>query len=76
MQYDSTVAASVLTDPAMNKLCSAFTYLMGIVSSINSPTPEGAEADPAFAKKDSTRTLIIRLAGFVCGWLPPALSQP
>ena len=54
----------------MNKLCSAFTYLMGIVSSINSPTPEGAEADPAFAKKDSTRTLIIRLTGFVCGWLP------
>ena len=70
------MAASVLTDSAMNKLCSAFTYLMGIVSSINSPTPEGAAADPAFAKKDSTRSLIIRLAGFVCGWLPPALSQP
>ena len=49
----------------MNKLCGAFTYLMGIIASINSPTPEGAE--PTFEKKDSTRSLIIRLAGFVCG---------
>ena len=50
----------------MKKLCVAFTYLMGIVSSVNSPTPE-TEEKPAFEKKHSTRSLIIRLSGFVSG---------
>ena len=67
LQYDNTVAASILTDFAMNKLCTAFTYLMGIISSINTPTSEDAKEDPAFEKKDCTRSMIIRLAGFVCG---------
>ena len=63
LQYDNSVAASVLTNAAMKKLCVA---LMGIVSSVNSPTPE-TEEKPAFEKKDSTRSLIIRLSGFVSG---------
>ena len=66
LQYDNSVAASVLTNAAMKKLCVALTYLMGIVSSVNSPTPE-TEEKPAFEKKDSTRSLIIRLSGFVSG---------
>lgn len=66
LQYDNVVAASVLTNAAMKKLCVAFTYLMSIISSVNSPTPNSAEK-PAFEKKDSTRSLMIRLSGFVSG---------
>lgn len=65
LQYDNSVAASVLTNAAMKKLCVALTYLVGIVSSVNSPTPETEK--PAFEKKDSTRSLIIRLSGYVSG---------
>ena len=65
LQYDNSVAASVLTNAAMKKLCVALTYLVGIVSSVNSRTPETEK--PAFEKKDSTRSLIIRLSGFVSG---------